>query len=179
VKGVVQGFKEIARGLPKVVIVQAEGCAPIVRSYDRGESTVVAWGIPNTIASGISDPLIGYERDGTYTLRLARETQGFAVAVSDDEIRSAMQALAHKSGVLAEPTGASSVAALRKLSGRIEAGSRVVCLITGHGFKDFKVFRELPTQVFDLESSHAEQAVARSLEGFAEGKKAEAASSLS
>jgi threonine synthase len=151
VKGVVQGFREMSCAGPKVVVVQAEGCAPIVRAYERGENTVAAWGTPATIASGISDPLVGYERDGTYTLRLVRETDGLAVAVSDDDIRGAMHALATREGVLAEPTGASSVAAVMKLGATgFAAGSRIVCLVTGHGFKDFKVFREMPTRVFHL-----------------------------
>jgi threonine synthase len=162
VKGVVQGFRDIASGrAPRTVVVQAEGCAPIVRAFERGDSTVTSWEKPATIASGICDPLVGYERDGTYTLRLTRETDGLAVAVSDEAIVDAMRALAHLEGILAEPTGASSVAALIKLAsvGRIPAGSRVVCLITGHGFKDFKVFREMPTRVFHLDAPQARQAL--------------------
>src|SRR5919109_135376 len=131
VKGVVQGFRDVASGCaPRVVAVQAEGCAPIVRAFERGDSTVTAWEKPATIASGICDPLVGYERDGTYTLRLTRETDGLAIAVSDATIVDAMRTLAHLEGLLAEATGASSVAALIKLAGlgRIPAGSRVVCL---------------------------------------------------
>jgi threonine synthase len=168
VKGVVQGFRDIAPTcLPRVIAVQAEGCAPIVRAFDRGESTVEAWGTPATIASGISDPLVGYERDGTYTLRLTRGTDGLAVAVSDERIVEAMRVLARLEGVLAEPTGASSVAALMKLAGlaSIPAGSRVVCLITGHGFKDFKVYREMPTRVFHLDAPQASRAIDEVIEG--------------
>jgi threonine synthase len=162
VKGVIQGFRDIASGrVPRTVVVQAEGCAPIVRAFRRGDSTVTAWEKPATVASGICDPLVGYERDGTYTLRLTRETDGLAIAVSDEAIVDAMRALAHREGILAEPTGASSIAALIKLAGlgRIPAGSRVVCLITGHGFKDFKVFREMPTRVFHLGVPEARQAL--------------------
>jgi threonine synthase len=146
VKGVVGGYRQCApeRG-PKVVAVQAEGCAPIVAAFEDNRTDVEAWGTPTTFASGISDPLIGYERDGTYTLRLVKETGGLAVAVSDDEIRAAMMALARQEGILAEPTGASSIAAVTKLcrDGRIEAGSTVACLVTGHGFKAFKAYREM------------------------------------
>src|SRR5690606_36129956 len=111
VKGVVQGFAERpGRRVPKIVAVQAAGCAPIVRAFDAGAQTVTAWDTPDTIASGISDPLIGYERDGTYTLRLVRQSGGLAVAVTDDQIRVAMAELAHLQGLLAEPTGASSLA---------------------------------------------------------------------
>jgi threonine synthase len=162
VKGVVQGFGDTgSSGVPRVVAVQAEGCAPIVRAFERGDSTVTAWEKPATIALGICDPLVGYERDGSYTLRLTRETDGLAVAVSDEAIVDAMGALARLEGILAEPTGACSVAALMTLAdlGRIPAGSRVVCLITGHGFKDFKMLRKLPTRVFHLDAPQARQAL--------------------
>jgi len=145
VKGVVQGFADKAGGMPRVVAVQAEGCAPVVDAYDKGLSAVTAWGEPTTIASGISDPLIGYEKDGSYTLRLVRETCGVAIAVSDDEIRAAMRRLAAGTGIFAEPTAASSVAAAEKLiaAGIIDRKASIVCMITGHGFKDFKVYREM------------------------------------
>jgi threonine synthase len=172
VKGVVQGFRDNAPGCtPRVVAVQAEGCAPIVRAFECGESTVEAWGTPATIASGISDPLLGYEGDGAYTLRLTRETGGLAVAVRDETIVEAMRALAHLEGVLAEPTGASSVAGLMKLAdlGRVPAGSRIVCLITGHGFKDFNIFREMPARVFHLDRVQARREIEEVIEGLVGG----------
>lgn len=145
VKGVVQGFADKAEGMPRVVAVQAEGCAPVVAAYDRGLSAVAAWGEPDTIASGISDPLIGYEKDGSHTLRLVRETGGGAVAVSDDEIRAAMRRLAAGAGIFAEPTAASAVAAAGKMTaaGTIDRKASVVCMITGHGFKDFGIYRRM------------------------------------
>ncbi|BBK34134.1 L-threonine synthase [Stella humosa] len=154
VRGVVQGFRERAPGhLPKLVAVQAEGCAPIVRAFEAGERAVRAWGTPTTFASGISDPLIGYERDGTHTLDLVIATGGLAVAVEDEAIRAAMALLARGEGILAEPTGASSVAALQMLlaDGRIARDASVVCLVTGHGFKDLKVWREMPADIRRLE----------------------------
>lgn len=155
VKGIVQGFAEHGPNrVPKVVAVQAAGCAPIVRAFDLGSDTVKAWDHPDTIASGISDPLIGYERDGSYTLRLVRQSGGLAFAVSDDEIRAAMSALASRQGLLAEPTGASSVAAAHALltSGRIPNDAIVVCMVTGHGYKDMKIYRDLPSRVRHLPS---------------------------
>lgn len=149
VKGVVGGYRQCAPDCgPRIIAVQAEGCAPIVAAFEANRLQVQAWGTPTTFASGISDPLIGYEKDGTYTLRLVKETGGLAVSVTDDEIRAAMMALARQEGILAEPTGASSVAALTKLcrDGRMDRGGTVVCLVTGHGFKDFKVYRDLVAQ---------------------------------
>ncbi len=145
VKGVRQGIAD-AGGTTRLIAVQAEGCAPIVQAFEAGAREVTAWGMPQTIASGISDPLIGYERDGTYTLKLVRESGGMAIAVGDDELRAAMRLLARSEGLYAEPTGASSIAALPRLlaQGALPPGSRVVCMVTGHGFKDGKAYQEMP-----------------------------------
>jgi threonine synthase len=159
VKGVWQGLKE-AGAATHLVAVQAEGCAPIARAFAAGAEHVTAWSTPETIASGISDPLIGYERDGSYTLRLVKESGGLVLAVSDAQLREAMFRLARLEGVYAEPTGASSVAALPQLlgGGHLAPGSRIVCLITGHGFKDGGAFQEMPVRthrVFDPEDTAA------------------------
>lgn len=167
VKGVVQGFADMGKGMPKVVAVQAEGCAPIVDAYRKGSAEVTAWGDPTTIASGISDPLIGYEKDGTYTLGLVRETGGAAIAVSDDEIRSAMRRLAAGAGIFAEPTAASSLAAARKMleAGDIDRDADICCMITGHGFKDFKIYREMPVREVTVAADAPLDEVLGSIEG--------------
>lgn len=155
----------VARGLPgaRLVAVQAEGCAPIVRAFEAGVEAVSAWGEPRTIASGISDPLIGYERDGTHTLRLVRASGGLAVAVSDAALRRAMQDLARLEGVYAEPTGASPLAALARLhgEGRLPAAARCVLLVTGHGFKDGKAYQEMPARTHRVADPGDLPAVAR------------------
>jgi threonine synthase len=133
-----------------------------VQAFDSGAEEVAAWGMPQTIASGISDPLIGYERDGTYTLKLVRRSGGRAIAVSDDELRAAMQRLARSEGVYAEPTGASPIAALPRLlaAGDLPPGSRVVCMVTGHGFKDGKVYQEMPVRTHEVDDPGDVAAVA-------------------
>lgn len=124
--------------LPRMVAVQASGCAPIARAFDRGDERVVPWDEPNTVARGIADPLQGYEDDGTLTLRRVRESGGVAMDVSDLEILEAVKMLARLEGLLVEPTGAVAAAGLKRLiaSGRIKPGESAVCLITGHGLKD-------------------------------------------
>jgi threonine synthase len=166
VKGIWQGFADMGQGFPRVAAVQAEGCAPIVRAFDQGEDVVTAWGEPTTFASGISDPLIGYEIDGTYTLSLVRATGGAAVSVSDAAIRDAMARLAEKCGVFAEPTGASPVAALEKMvaSGVIGAGESVVCMITGHGFKDVKALGDISPRTIRVEAGVSVSNVLQMLE---------------
>jgi threonine synthase len=121
------------------VCAQAAGCAPIARAFEEGAENVTAWSDPpDTIATAIADPLRGYEDDGTLTLRVVRETEGVALTVTDDAIRKAIRRLAELEGVFAEPSGAVPLAALAILrdAGAIRAGSRVACLITGHGLKD-------------------------------------------
>jgi len=162
VKGVWQGLRDAGTSA-RLVAVQAQGCAPIVQGFEAGAQRVTAWGMPETIASGISDPLIGYERDGSYTLQLVRESDGCAIAVSDDALREAMQTLARREGVYAEPTGASPIAALPRLlaDGRLPADARIVCLITGHGFKDGRVYQEMTTRTHRVEDPLDTAAVAR------------------
>jgi threonine synthase len=142
VKGVVQGFEDLGGGIARIGAVQAEGCAPIVAAFVAGSDAVTAWETPRTFASGIRDPLRGYEQEGAYTLGLVRKTRGVAIGVSDDRIREAMRSLAAGEGVLAEPTGAAPLAAARILheQGLIEAGATVVLMVTGHGFNDLEAW---------------------------------------
>ncbi len=166
VKGVVQGFAEYGRGaMPQAIAVQAAGCAPIVRAFEAGADSVEAWDMPRTIASGISDPLIGYAGDGTYTLRLVRQTGGLAVAVEDEDIRAAMRLLAREEGLYAEPTGASPIAALAKMvaRGAMPPGARVVCMMTGHGFKDAALWRDMPADTHEVPDLAAAEALLGSL----------------
>lgn len=151
-KGVYQGYYELTQSLknerktiPKLIGVQAAGCSPIVSAFESGSESVSAWGASQTIASGISDPLVGYEKDGTYTLKLIRESNGVAIAVTDEEIKEAMRDLSQLEGIFAEPTGAASLAGLRKLYEQniVDSNSRIVCLITGHGFKDMKIYQQM------------------------------------
>lgn len=166
VKGVVQGFMDVAGRAPRMVAVQAEGCAPIVAAFEAGADAVTAWGAPTTFASGISDPLRGYERDGAYTLSLVRESGGVAVAVSDDSIRESMRLLAAREGLFAEPTGASSLAACRKLvaDGRIAPDATVVCLVTGHGFKDFAAWQGIPKRERRLSAGASMEEIVAAIE---------------
>lgn len=139
VKGVYQGFLDAAVRMPRLVAAQSDGCAPIARAFAHGSDIVEPWETPKTIASGISDPLLGYPEEGSYTLSLIRKSGGRAVAVCDHDIRDAMVALARGVGLFCEPTGSTSLAACRRLfhEEKIGASDTVVCIVTGHGFKDF------------------------------------------
>jgi threonine synthase len=140
--GIYKGFQEIRRlglisKIPRLVAVQAAGCSPIVSAF-RSRQSVKPWGAVRTTASAIADPLRGYEKDGDLLLSAVYSSQGFAVAVDDEEILNAVRTLGTREGVFAEPGGAASVAAVKKLvaAGAIGRSDKVVCLITGHGLKD-------------------------------------------
>ena len=143
VRGVQWGYAQaLALGLiesvPAVVAVQAAGCAPIVRAYDAQDEVVRPWEECETAAAGIADPLVGYAQDGTHTLASVRASGGWAVAVSDDEIRSAAVDLGTGVGVLAEMAGAAGLAGLRASmrQGRLSPDATAVVLVTGSGLKD-------------------------------------------
>ncbi|MGA8112368.1 MAG: threonine synthase [Actinocatenispora sp.] len=156
VHGILTAFRELhAAGqidrLPRLVGVQASGCAPIADAYAHGLTEVRAWSDVDTIASGIADPLRGYPGDGTYTLRLLRESGGAAVAAQDTDIAEAAEILARRQGLLLEPAAAAPLAAARTLRGNgvIARDDLVVCVLTGHGLKTLQSHGAAPTPVVD------------------------------
>ena len=119
------------RPSPRLVAVQPEGCAPVVRAWESGDEATRFWEGAQTIAAGLRVP---GPLAGTLMLRALRETHGTALAVSDDAIRAALGELA-ASGFWVCPEGAALLPAVRHLraSGWIRAGETVVLLNTGSG----------------------------------------------
>jgi len=117
--------------LPRLVVVQAAGCAPVVRAWDAGAQTTAPWEDAATVAAGLRVPS---PLAGGLMLRALRETGGTALAVEDDVIRRALGDLA-RAGLWLSPEGAALLPALRQLraSGWLRAGERVVLLNTGSG----------------------------------------------
>lgn len=119
---------------PRLVVVQAEGCRPLVEAWERGETSSAFWQGAATVAAGLRVP----KALGDFlVLRAVRETGGTALAVPDAEILETASLLARTEGVWACPEGAAAVAAARRLraSGFFAAGDRVVILNTGAGLK--------------------------------------------
>ncbi len=118
--------------LPRMIVAQAEGCAPIVRAFEAGATRATPWPDPVTHASGLRVP--GPLGD-TLILRALRESGGDAVAVPEPAIREATQRLAYSSGVDASPEGGCAVAAAESLahSGRLARDAEVVIFNTGSG----------------------------------------------
>jgi threonine synthase len=125
---------------PKMIAVQAEGCAPIVKAWDEGSSTVEAWPDASTVAAGLRVP----KPYGDYlVLDILKRSKGTAVAVSDHEIRKAVPGWASVEGIFAAPEGAASLAAYRKLRGNFLAeNERVVLFNTGTGLKYLDVIEQ-------------------------------------
>ena len=111
--------------------MQAAGCAPVVRAWEAGETATAFWEGAQTVAAGLRVP---GPLAGALMLRVLRETQGTALAVSDDEIRAALGELA-RAGLWVSPEGAALLPAARRLraQGWIREGERVVLLNTGSG----------------------------------------------
>ncbi len=134
---------------PRMVAVQAAGCAPIVRAFEQGKIEAATFENAHTVATGLRVPTA----IGDYLiLRAVRESGGTALTVTDGELLAAMHELASVEGVFTAPEAAATVAALPRLRERGVLGSddRVLLLLTGAGMKYPEQIRaELP--VVDLQ----------------------------
>jgi threonine synthase len=125
------GWLDDGQPVPRLVAVQAAGCAPVVRAWEADETVTAFWEGAQTVAAGLRVP---GPLAGALMLRVLRETQGTALAVSDDEIRAALGELA-RAGLWVSPEGAALLPAARRLreQGWIHESERVVLLNTGSG----------------------------------------------
>ncbi|MFQ5710552.1 MAG: threonine synthase [Candidatus Geothermarchaeales archaeon] len=125
--------------IPRLVGIQAAGCAPFVEAYREGKrpEEIEPWENIQTIASGLAD---AYPYDVEVAMSGVRESGGCAESVTDEEMLEALKLLGSDEGIFAEPSGAASVAGLRRLldDGVIDHGDVVVCEVTGTGLKDPK-----------------------------------------
>ena len=132
--------------LPRMVGVQAAGCAPFVDAVRLGLSPREAlerrWPLIDTVAGAIADDLVF---DAHVALPAVRESGGTAVAVSDADTLAMQRTLAVSEGLFVEPASATALAALPPLlaEGRIERHHRVLVLLTGTGLKDPAAARRL------------------------------------
>jgi threonine synthase len=136
-----KGFNELRTlgwvdRLPKMTVVQAARCAPIVESWRQGLPRVAAVEKQPTAASALAaaDPGLLGDR----ALHTVRASDGAGIAVDEPEILDAVRLLG-QDGLMIEPSGAVTVAAVRRgvREGTIDPGESVVCVLTGSGFKDF------------------------------------------
>lgn len=119
---------------PRMVAVQAAGCAPMVRAWEAGEEHAPRWEDAHTIASGIRVP----QALGDFLiLRAVRESGGFAIAVEDEAIQAALDEAAREEGFLLCPEGAATYAAYKQAlaDGRVGRDERAVLFNCATGLK--------------------------------------------
>jgi len=160
-----KGFKElkqlgITNSLPKMIGVQPEGCAPIVKTFTEGRSKFAKTPNPSTHALAI---LVAEPLQGELAIKTMKESNGLALTVSDSEIFASELQIAKLEGMFAEPASSATIAALNKVveEGKIGNEESVVCLITGSGLKATDVLQALTkkqkTAVLGLEISTKEK----------------------
>jgi threonine synthase len=124
---------------PKMIAVQAEGCAPIVKAFEEGKPRSEFFEHAETVASGLRVP----KALGDFlVLDAVRQSAGTCIAVSDEEMLEAAVELAADEGIFAAPEGGACVAALKKLlaSGFLTPKERIVIYNTGSGLKYVEAF---------------------------------------
>ncbi|MFD1675965.1 threonine synthase [Alicyclobacillus fodiniaquatilis] len=138
--GIYKAFSElnklgwVTKKLPRLVVVQASGCAPIVQAFLQGEKSTVPWEKPNTVAFGMRVP----KPFGDFLiLDLLDRTQGIAISVTDEDIQETISLSMQDEGVHLCPEGAAALAGVRQLceTGWINEGENVLVVNTGSGLK--------------------------------------------
>ena len=119
---------------PKMIAVQAEGCAPIVRAFERGDRHAEPWQNATTVAAGIRVPAAIGDH---LILDAVRDSGGTALTVSDDEMMGSMREMATLEGIFPAPEGAATLAGYAKLraSGFLAPETETVLMNTGTGLK--------------------------------------------
>lgn len=136
---------------PKMIVVQADGCAPVVRAFERGAERTEFWQNAATIASGLRVP----KPLGDFLiLRAVRESGGTCIAVADRESLEAGVEAARLDGIFPAPEGAACFAAVRTLikNGFLKAAERIVIYNTGSGLKYLEAYSTLFPRTADSES---------------------------
>lgn len=125
---------------PRMISVQAAGCAPIVRAYQSGEAQAEPWRDAETVAAGLRVPVAVGD---FLMLKAIRESGGCALSVTDEELMASMSQMAATVGSFPAPEGAATLAALEKLIARnlIDGRERVVLFNTGTGLKYTELFQ--------------------------------------
>ena len=124
----------ISTPLPRLVAVQASGCAPIVRAFEAGATTATPWENAHTIAAGIRVPAA---LGDFLILKALRDSGGFALAVTDEAIDAARAHVGARDGLLLSPEGAATYAAYLAAarSGRIRPTDQVILFNCASGLK--------------------------------------------
>lgn len=137
IAGIYKGFRDLVQvgwldRIPRLLGVQAEGCAPVVRALGTGRLEPAD---EDTLADSIA---VGKPRNPDKAIHAVRASHGSMVTVSDDEIFEAMRLLGRYAGIFGEPAGVTGLAGVRRAfkGGLIASGERIISIMTGNGLKD-------------------------------------------
>ncbi|PYV42314.1 MAG: threonine synthase [Acidobacteria bacterium] len=125
---------------PRMVTVQAAGCAPIVRAFEQNEASAQEWLGASTLAAGLRVP----KAIGDFmVLNILRESGGCAVAVTDEEMMEDIRVVGRSEGLFMSPEGSATFSALKKLlaSGLVAPDEEVVLFNTASGLKYLHCFQ--------------------------------------
>jgi len=124
---------------PKMICIQASGCAPIIKALHEEKPVSEMWSNASTLAAGLRVP----KAFGDFIiLDIIRRSLGTAVAVTDEAIMTAVRRMASDEGIFAAPEGAAALAAYEALlaNGFLKASDEVVLFNTGSGYKYLDTF---------------------------------------
>ena len=146
--GMWKAFKEletlgwISNERPRMVAVQAAGCAPIVKAFKEQKHTAEFWTNAQTVASGLRVPKAFADE---LILSALAESHGTAVSVTDDELLADMKLAAEIEGILLCPEGAAGISALRYLlkNGFVQEHETVLLFNTGTGYKYLEMMKRI------------------------------------
>jgi threonine synthase len=148
-----RGYTELKHGgvintLPRMIAVQSFNAPPLLEAFRSGVEKVVALPYANSKISGINVPFTG-----DHALAVIRESGGTAAGVKDSSVFKIQQRLGREEGIWVEPASAAPVAALEGLlsKGIIQKNEKVVCIMSGAGFKDTHLAQEESAAVNDLQ----------------------------
>ena len=124
---------------PRMISVQAKGCAPIVKAFQEGKERTEFWEEASTIAAGLRVPK---SLADFLVLRALRESKGHALAVSDAEILESVKEMAREEGIFPCPEGAATLAGVKNLlnQGLVDPDEKIVLFNTGSGLKYLELF---------------------------------------
>ena len=144
-----RGYRELQRArviqrLPRMIGVQSLSAPPLVEAFEASLDVVTTLPYARSRISGINVSF-----SGDHALSAVRESGGIAIGVGDDEVFNMQKRMALEEGIWVEPAGAAAVAALPRLldQGAINAQERIVCVLSGAGFKDTHLAEDTATEI--------------------------------
>lgn len=162
IRGIFKGFRELREAgyinkLPKMIIVQAENNAPIVKAIEENKTDVIPFENIQTLAGAITT---GNPKGGKEIIQKAGQFKWLAASVSEEEIIESQRLLA-QSGYFVEPASATSLAAVKKLreKGKIGINEKTVIMLTGSGLKDSKILKSHQLQTYKVDITEVKSAI--------------------